>query len=106
MNNEQREFGAKIFAAFANPSRLHILQILSAGPASVNEIAAAAGLKQSITSQHLSALQSAGAVVCSPCGNMRIYSLRGPRIARILQLTEEFYQAHLENLKQLTDLHV
>ena len=101
MSPDERAFGARMFAALSNPARLHILEHLMQGPATVNDIARTLGLKQSITSQHLAALQAAGAVVCERRGNHRIYSLRGPRIARILELVGEFYQAHLQNLRLL-----
>lgn len=94
-----------MFAALANPSRLNILEHLMAGPASVSEIANAVGLKQSITSQHLATLLRAGTVVCKPHGNQRIYALRGPRIARIVQLVEEFHEVHLESLRQVLTRH-
>lgn len=105
MTREQREFGAQMFSALGNPSRLHILEHLAQGPASVKEIAEAVGLKQSITSQHLSALYRAGVVVFKAEGNRRIYSLRGPRIARILSLVEEFYEAHLASLREVVSRH-
>lgn len=98
---EQREYGARMFAALANPARLHIIEYLSNGPASVNEIAGGVGLKQSMTSQHLSVLLTAGVVIYEKCGNSRLYSLRGPRIARILELVQEFYEVHLKNLRQM-----
>lgn len=98
---EQREFGARMFAALANPARLHIVEYLAGGPASVNEIAEAVGLKQSMTSQHLSSLLSAGVVVYEKSGASRLYSLRGPRIARIIELVEEFYEVHLAGLRRL-----
>lgn len=94
-----------MFAALANPARLHILEILAEGPSPVKEIAEATGLKQSMTSQYLSVLLRAGVIVVEPQGNLRIYSLRGPRIAKILKLVEEFYEAHLENLRQIIRLH-
>ncbi|MEN6584186.1 MAG: metalloregulator ArsR/SmtB family transcription factor [Armatimonadota bacterium] len=101
MNSEQREFGARMFAALANPAKLHIVEHLVKGAASVNDIAEAVGLKQSMTSQHLASLLSAGVVVYEKSGNSRLYSLRGPRIARILDLVEEFYEAHLDNLRSI-----
>lgn len=87
-----------MFAALANPARLHILEYLAQGPATVNEIAESVGLKQSMTSQHLSSLLAAGVVVYEKSGNSRLYSLGGPRIARILELVQEFYDIHLKNL--------
>lgn len=92
-----------MFAALANPARLHILEHLAKGPATVNDIAEAVGLKQSMTSQHLSSLLTAGVVVYEKSGNSRLYSLRGPRIARILELVEEFHEAHLDDLRQVLE---
>jgi hypothetical protein len=37
-------------------------------------------------------------------GNLRAYSLRSPRIARMLELVEEFYDVHLENLRKVIEL--
>lgn len=101
MNPEQRNYGARMFAALANPAKLQILEYLSKGAASVNSIAEAVGLKQSMTSQHLASLLSAGVVVYKKYGNSRLYSLRGPRIARILDLVEEFYEIHLDSLRSI-----
>jgi len=100
MTPDQREFGSRMFSALANPSRLRILEHLADGPASVGEIAAAAKLKQPITSQHLAALLQAGVLACTRRGNHRIYRLRGPRIARILRLVEEFHLTHLRSLSR------
>jgi hypothetical protein len=43
--------------------------------------------------------------VCQPIGNLRVYSLRGPRIPRMIQLVGEFYEAHLESLRQVVARH-
>jgi ArsR family transcriptional regulator len=101
MTLEQSEFGSQMFAALASVSRLQIVEYLAHGPSSVKEIAEAVGLKQSMTSQHLSALFRAGVIVYRAEGNRRIYSLRGPRIARILSLVEEFYEDHLDELRKM-----
>jgi DNA-binding transcriptional ArsR family regulator len=105
MTPEQRDYGSRVFAALANPARLQIVERLMAGPAPVGEIAAHVGLKQSMTSQHLSVLLTAGVVMCNPSGNMRVYSLRGPRIRHILSLVEEFHDMHLEGLRDLLARH-
>lgn len=101
MTPKERDFGSMMFGVLANPARLHILEVLMQEPASVNEIAEKVGLKQSMASQHLSALSRAGVVVKRPNGNIRIYSLRGPRITQILKLVEEFYEVHLGSLREL-----
>jgi ArsR family transcriptional regulator len=102
---ERREFGARMFASLASPARLHILEHLAKGSASVNDIAEAVGLKQSMTSQHLSSLLAAGVVVYEKVGNSRLYRLRGPRIAQILKLIEEFYEVHLDDLRRVLAQH-
>jgi DNA-binding transcriptional ArsR family regulator len=101
MTSEERDFGAMMFAALANPARLQILEVLAEGPASVNQIAESVGLKQSMTSQHLSALLRAGVVLKHAEGNTRIYRLRGPRIAQVLKLVDEFYTIHISDLRNL-----
>jgi DNA-binding transcriptional ArsR family regulator len=101
MTPDQREFGSRLFAALANPARLRIVEHLASGATSVNEIADAVGLKQSITSQHLAALLGAGVVVYTRNGNQRIYQLRGPRITRVLKLVEEFHRVHVESLREI-----
>lgn len=105
MTPEQREFGSKMFAALASPARLQILERLANGSASVKDIVDSTNLKQSMTSQHLSVLLNAGIVVCTPDGNQHIYSLRGPRIARILKMVEEFHEIHLNNLRAILGQH-
>ncbi len=99
MSPEQRSFGARMFAGLASPARLHIVEHLAKGPASVKEIAQAVGLKQSMASQHLATLLAAGVVVYEKAGNSRLYSLRGPGIGQIAGLVEEFYEAHLADLR-------
>jgi DNA-binding transcriptional ArsR family regulator len=101
MTPDQREFGSKMFAALANPARLRILEHLAKGPAPVKAIADAAGLKQSMASQHLAALLNAGVLVCTPSGNQRVYRMRGPRIGLILRLVEQFYEIHLDGLRKV-----
>ncbi len=105
MTPEQRQFGVQLLSALAHPARMRIVEYLAAGPASVKDIMEAVGLKQSITSQHLAALLTAGVLVRSASGNQRIYRLRGPRLARLLELVEEFYEVHLESLREVLAQH-
>jgi DNA-binding transcriptional ArsR family regulator len=110
LNTATRERASQLFAALSNPSRLRIVELLcrveTAGGRegirevvgntglSVNEISATLSLGQSATSQHLATLTRAGVLVVEPRGTSRIYRMRGPRIARILALIEEFCQVH------------
>lgn len=101
MTIEARDFGSNMFEALANPARLHMLEVLAKSPSSVGELARAVGLKQPMASQHLSVLLEAGIVIFEPRGHFHIYRLRGPRIARILKLVEEFHEVHVDGLRML-----
>ncbi len=94
MNERTRERASQLFSALSNPSRLRITELLCTAEMSVNEICAALSLGQSATSQNLAALTRAGVLVVEHRGASRIYRVRGPRIARILALIEEFCQIH------------
>ena len=94
MNERTRERASQLFFALSNPSRLRIAELLCHTEMSVTEICAALSLGQSATSQNLATLTRAGVLVVEHKGANRIYRVRGPRIARILALIEEFCMVH------------
>jgi DNA-binding transcriptional ArsR family regulator len=94
MDDLTRERASQLFSAMSNPSRLRITELLCHFELSVNDICAALSLGQSATSQNLAALTRAGVLVAERKGAHRIYRVRGPRIARILALIEEFCTIH------------
>lgn len=94
MNEETRERSCELFHALSNPVRLRIVEAVIEGEKSVGEIAAAVGIGQSGASQHLALLARAGVLVPESKGTSRIYRVRGPRIAQIVSLIEEFCHVH------------
>jgi DNA-binding transcriptional ArsR family regulator len=94
MERRVRERAAVLFSALSHPARLRITELLTAGERTVGEIASSLDLPQSGTSQHLAVLTRAGVLVVEPRGTSRLYRVRGPRIARILALIEEFCAVH------------
>jgi DNA-binding transcriptional ArsR family regulator len=94
MENVIRERAAELFSALSNPIRMRIVEALVDREMSVNEVALDLGISQSGASQHLTQLARVGVVVATPRGTTRIYSVRGPRIGRILSLIEEFCIVH------------
>lgn len=94
MENQTRDRVAQLFGAMSHPTRLRIVELLSGGPKTVNQIAGALQVGQSGTSQHLSILTRAGVLVVEPQGTARLYRIRGPRIVAILALIEEFCEVH------------
>jgi DNA-binding transcriptional ArsR family regulator len=63
-------------AALAEPNRLAMVELLRAGPRSVNGIVAELELRQPLVSKHLKVLSGAGLVVARPVAQQRIYELR------------------------------
>lgn len=66
---------AERFAALADPKRLLLLQTLCEREASVQSLAAAAGLAHSSASRHLAALAAQGFVTRRQAGTTAIYAL-------------------------------
>jgi DNA-binding transcriptional ArsR family regulator len=65
------------FNAVAEPRRRQILDALSAGERSVNELVQALGLAQPQVSKHLRVLREVGAVDVREDGRQRLYRLHG-----------------------------
>ncbi|MDP3541666.1 MAG: metalloregulator ArsR/SmtB family transcription factor [Elusimicrobiota bacterium] len=67
-----------LFRAFADPTRLRILGLLSGREVCVCDLMAVLGVPQSKVSQHLAYLRSAGLVVFRQEGKWRHYALAKP----------------------------
>jgi ArsR family transcriptional regulator, nickel/cobalt-responsive transcriptional repressor len=81
--------------ALATPSRLRILARLHAGPASVNEIAAAVGMEGSAVSHQLRLLRHLGLVTGRRDGRQVVYELYDDHVADLL----EQVVSHVEHLR-------
>ncbi len=93
---------AVIFKAMAHPSRLLIMEILAAGPASVTELTLAVGDTMSTVSRHLSILKSAGIIDSQRCANQILYSLKIPCVLEFCQCIEREVQAGNEDIRPCT----
>jgi len=94
-------FAVTLFSALAHPTRLRIVELLTINARTVNEVAQCLGILQPNASQHLAILNRAGVVKVTPDGVARSYSLRGPRIARVLRLVNEFRTVHASDIERL-----
>jgi len=101
MDPETLAFSVQLFAALAHPTRLRIVDLLTTRECTVNEVANSLSILQPNASQHLAILNRASVVKVRPEGVARSYSLRGPRIARVLVLVNEFRQTHAPDLEAL-----
>lgn len=80
---------AKLFRGFSDMSRLSILEALRAGPLSVGAITDKTGLSRTNVSNHLRCLSDCDLVVSTPQGRYTLYQLSDPRVATLLELTDE-----------------
>ena len=71
----------RLFRAFADETRLSVLQTLSNGELCVCDLMSALGAPQSKVSRHLAYLKSAGLVLDRKRGKWRHYSLAKPKTA-------------------------
>ncbi|MFB5283358.1 ArsR/SmtB family transcription factor [Peribacillus sp. Hz7] len=95
MENHMQRFKTEFFKALAHPLRIQILELLTEGDQSVNEIQSSLGSEGSAVSQQLSVLRAKNIVVGTKDGKKVIYSLRDPKIADLLAIAKEIYNNHL-----------
>jgi DNA-binding transcriptional ArsR family regulator len=76
---------AESIQALSAPSRLRILARLHAGPASVNDLAAAVAMESSAVSHQLRTLRHLGLVVGRRDGRQVVYELYDDHVAELLE---------------------
>ncbi|MCU1535409.1 MAG: transcriptional regulator [Glaciihabitans sp.] len=64
-----------LFSAISDPNRRRILELLSASPRTVGELAAELGIAQPSATQHLALLREVGAVEFEKRGTASVYRL-------------------------------
>ncbi len=84
--SEFNQLHARLCAALGDPSRLQIAYALAGRPHTVNDLAAAVGLRQSAASRHLRVLRDHGVVVARRQGSRIEYRLTDGRIVQALDL--------------------
>ena len=72
----------RIFHALADPSRRAMLERLTRGPASVNELAAPLTMSLPAVVQHLQVLEASGLVKTQKIGRVRSCTLDGTAMSR------------------------
>lgn len=95
MWSDLQQFKADFFKALSHPLRIRILEILSTGEKSVNEIQEIIGSSGSTVSQQLSVLRAKNIVIGSKDGKRVVYSLRDPAIVDLLNVAKELFNNHL-----------
>ena len=81
---QRLEAGAATFRMLADPTRLHLLWLLTQGPADVGTLVAATGANRTAVSQHLAKLRLSGLVSTRKDARNVIYSIIDGHLARLL----------------------
>ena len=91
------------FAALADPTRRHIVELLGGGERSAGDLGRQFSLTQPAVSQHLRALRDAGLVQVRRDAQRRMYSIDGRGLAEIdawLSRYRAFWNTHLDALER------
>ena len=94
---------ADVFNAIAEPQRRAILELLTVGELSVNEIADALELKQPQASKHLRVLHEVELVDVRREGKQRIYQLQGAALKPIHDWVGKFEKMWMQRFDQLDE---
>ncbi|MFJ7828080.1 ArsR/SmtB family transcription factor [Psychrobacillus sp. NPDC096623] len=95
MWSDLQQFKADFFKALAHPLRIRILEVLTEGEKSVNDIQQILSSEGSTVSQQLSVLRAKNIVVGRKDGKKVLYSLRDPAIVELLKAARDLFNNHL-----------
>lgn len=105
MGTDMQQFKADFFKALSHPLRIRILELLTEGEKSVNEIQSSLNSEGSAVSQQLSVLRAKNIVVGVKDGKRVVYSLRDPLIINLLAVAREIFNNHLiDTISMLEEL--
>ena len=103
MPDSLRQFKADIFQALAHPTRIAILEFLSAGELSAGALIEKLGMEQANVSQHLAVLRAKQIVLNRKVGNQVFYSARDPILFEVLGLMRTYFQTQLKETLGMLD---
>ena len=101
VENEILERQVLICKAFANSTRLHILDLLGKRDWSAAEIQKKLGISKANLSQHAMVLRSAGIMVRRREGKRVYFSLAMPEVKQACQLIQHVLRAQIRNGQRL-----
>lgn len=87
-----------VLSAAAEPNRRRLLQLLTSGPRTVNELAAQFQVTRSAISQHLGVLAEVGLVNRRKEGRQQFYALQPAGMARLRAEIDRFWTDELDQL--------
>jgi rhodanese-related sulfurtransferase/predicted transcriptional regulator len=93
---------ARVGKALSSPVRLEILNLLSQGPKTVEQLAKEANQSVANTSQHLQGLRSAGLISSERDGNYVVYQVATTEVAVFLSEFHAMGASRLAEIQQIT----
>jgi DNA-binding transcriptional ArsR family regulator len=100
-SGEIQTFKARFFRALAHPTRIRILEILTRGGRTVNELQEALALEQPTVSQQLAVLRNHGILNAEKEGLAVRYTLRDPLVSELLEVARRIFNNHLISTRGL-----
>jgi DNA-binding transcriptional ArsR family regulator len=94
-SNQLQVFKAEFFRALAHPIRIRILEILSVGDRSVQELQDALQIDQPLVSQQLAVLRGKNIVVARKLGTTVKYAVRDPLVGDLLKTARVVFENQL-----------
>jgi DNA-binding transcriptional ArsR family regulator len=98
---ELQTFKARFFRALAHPTRIRILELLTRGGRTVQELQEALALEQPIVSQQLAVLRNQDIVTAQKEGLSVRYTLRDPLVGDLLEVARRIFGNHLASTQGL-----
>ncbi|MHA7143307.1 ArsR/SmtB family transcription factor [Arthrobacter sp. TmT3-37] len=83
-DSQRLEAGAGTFRMLADPTRFHLLWLLTQGPADVGTLVAATGANRTAVSQHLAKLRLSGLVATRREARNVVYSIIDGHLTRLI----------------------
>jgi DNA-binding transcriptional ArsR family regulator len=102
LENEIFERQVQICKAFANSTRLRMLDLLGRHDWSYADLQEALGVSKANLSQHVMVLKSAGVIVRRRAGKEVFFSLAMPEVKKACQLIQHVLRAQIRNGQRLT----
>jgi ArsR family transcriptional regulator len=93
---------ARICKAFAHPTRLRVLDLVSNGEVGVTELQQQLGVSRTNVSQHLAILKSAGVLSTRRDGKQVYCSLAMPEVKQACQLIRKVLQTQIAESRRLS----
>lgn len=102
LQSEVFERQARICKAFANPTRLRLLDLLGMRDWGASELQEALGVSKANLSQHVAILKGAGVVAARRQGKAVYFSLAMPEVKSACQLIREVLRAQIRSGRRLS----